>query len=100
MNQLEKMQYIMSAVLSSPAWRNFLATLAGAGACGLALFAAPSNAQTVPTADDKASVISPASANAGATAEDKSIRPFNIEVPEEALVDLRRRIALLERNTQ
>ena len=32
-------------------------------------------------------------AKSSAAADDKSIRPFQINVPEEALVDLRRRIA-------
>ena len=32
-------------------------------------------------------------ATSAAAAEDKSIRPFQIEVPEEELVELRRRIA-------
>jgi hypothetical protein len=55
---------LMSAVSSSPTWRTVLVTVAAAGACGL-----------------------------GAAAEDTAVRPFHIDVPEEALVDLRRRIA-------
>jgi pimeloyl-ACP methyl ester carboxylesterase len=76
---------IMSAVSSALTWRSFLATSAAANAFGLVLFAAPSYAQTVPAADAEASVI--------ATAEDNAIRPFHNNIPEEALVDLRRRIA-------
>jgi hypothetical protein len=79
---------MMSAVSSSPTRRTLLATVAAAGAFGLVLLAAPSDAQTVPSADAKASVSGP-----GAAAEDKAIRPFHINVPDEALVDLRRRIA-------
>jgi pimeloyl-ACP methyl ester carboxylesterase len=79
---------IMSAVSSSPTWRNFLVTLAAAGAFGLVLLAAPSYAQTVPSADAQASV-----SGLGVAAEDKAIRPFHINSPDEALVDLRRRVA-------
>jgi pimeloyl-ACP methyl ester carboxylesterase len=79
---------IMSAVASSPTWRNFLATVAAVGAFGLVLLAAPSDAQTVPSADAQASV-----SGMGAAVEDTAVRPFHINVPEEALVDLRRRIA-------
>jgi hypothetical protein len=78
----------MSAVSSSPTWRTFLATVAAAGAFGLALLAAPSDAQTVPSAGAQASV-----SGLGAAVEDTAVRPFHIDVPEEALVDLRRRIA-------
>jgi Epoxide hydrolase N terminus len=79
---------IMSAVSSSPTWRNFLVTLAAAGAFGLVLLAAPSYAQTVPSANAQAPV-----SGLGAAVEDNAVRPFHINVPEEALVDLRRRIA-------
>jgi hypothetical protein len=76
---------IMSAGSFAPTWRSFLATSAAVGAFGLVLLAAPSYAQIVPAADAEASVI--------ATAEDNAIRPFHNNIPEEALVDLRRRIA-------
>jgi pimeloyl-ACP methyl ester carboxylesterase len=76
---------IMSAVSSSHTWRSFLATAAAAGAFGLVLLAAPCYAQTVPATGAQASVI--------AAAGDTAIRPFRINVPEEALVDLRRRVA-------
>ena len=83
---LEKAQYTaklghsrrgmsMSAVSSALTWRSFLAASAAAGAFGLILLAAPSYAQTVPAAEADA------------------VRPYHINIPEEALVDLRRRIA-------
>jgi hypothetical protein len=75
----------MSEVSSALTWRSFLATSAAAGAFGLVLLAAPSYAQTVPAADAQASVI--------AAAEDNAIRPFHVNIPEAALVDLRQRIA-------
>jgi pimeloyl-ACP methyl ester carboxylesterase len=77
----------MFAVPSAPAWRSLLAASAAASALGLALFAAPSYAQTVPAAN------AGTSAKPSATAEDISIRPYHIDVPEAALVDLRKRIA-------
>ena len=75
----------MSAVSSALTWRSFLATSVAAGAFALVLLFSPSYAQTVPATDAEASVI--------ATAEDNAIRPFHNNIPEEALVDLRRRIA-------
>jgi Epoxide hydrolase N terminus len=79
---------LMSAVSSSPSWRNVFVTLAAVGAFGLVLLAAPGDAQTVPSADAQASV-----SGLGAAVEDATVRPFHINVPEETLVDLRRRIA-------
>jgi hypothetical protein len=64
-----------SAGSSALTRRSFLATSAAAGAAGLVLLAAPGYAQTVP-----------------ATQAD-AVRPFRINVPAEAIVDLRRRIA-------
>jgi hypothetical protein len=77
---------MMSAVSSSPTWRHVLVT--AAGAFSLVLLAAPNDAQMVPSPDAQASV-----SGLGAAAEDKAIRPFHINSPDEALVDLRRRIA-------
>ena len=77
---------MMSAVSSSPTWRHVLVT--AAGAFSLLLLAASSDVQMVPSADAQASV-----SGLGAAAEDKAIRPFHINIPDEALVDLRRRIA-------
>src|SRR5262249_16888459 len=79
---------IMAAVSSSPTWRTLLVTLAAAGAVGLGLLAAPGGTQTVPAAEAQAS-----GSGLGAAAEDRSIRPFTVQVPQAALDDLRRRIA-------
>ena len=72
---------------------SFLPTLAAAGAFSLLLLVAPSYAQTVTATDANASVISSIPAKMGPTAKDIAIRPFHISFPEEALADLRRRIA-------
>jgi pimeloyl-ACP methyl ester carboxylesterase len=72
---LPRRRRIMSAVSSALTWRSFLATSAAASAFGLVLLAAPSYAQIVPAAEADA------------------VRPYHINIPEEALVDLRRRIA-------
>ena len=74
----------MSAVSSSPTRRTWLATVAAAGAFGLVRLAAPSDAQT---ATEKETPVAPRETTTAA------IRPFHINLPEEALVDLRRRIA-------
>jgi pimeloyl-ACP methyl ester carboxylesterase len=66
---------IMIPELSVPTRRGLLATTAAAGAVGSILRAIPSCAQTVVAAGDS------------------TIHPFHINVPEDALVDLRRRIA-------
>ena len=83
----------MSELSSSPARRSFLRALTAAGALGLVLLASPRSAQTVPRADAEASVIRLLPATLRAAAPDNSIRRFRINVPEAALVDLRRRIA-------
>jgi pimeloyl-ACP methyl ester carboxylesterase len=64
--------------MSEPNRRTVLAATAAAGALGLATSAAPSTA---------------APAQAGPTQGETAIRPFRINVPDEALVDLRRRVA-------
>jgi len=64
--------------MSEPNRRTVLAATAAAGALGLAASAVPSTA---------------APAQAGPTQEETAIRPFRINVPDEALVDLRRRVA-------
>src|SRR5262249_1835910 len=74
---------LMSAVSSSPTWRTVLVTVAAAGAVGLVLLAAPSDAQTATT---KEIPVAPRESTTAA------IRPFHVHVPDEALVDLRRRI--------
>jgi pimeloyl-ACP methyl ester carboxylesterase len=83
----------MSVLSPSPTGCNFLTTLATAGVFGLVLLASSSYAQTVPATDAQASLISPLPANLHAAIEGNAIRPFRINVPEAALVDLRRRIA-------
>jgi len=60
-------------------------------AFGLASLATCSYAQTATSAD--ASVIAPHAAIPPAAVEDKSIRPFRVNVPETVLVDLRQRLA-------
>jgi pimeloyl-ACP methyl ester carboxylesterase len=72
---LPRRRRIMSAGSFAPSRCSVLATSAAAGAFGLVLLAAPSYAQTVPAAEADA------------------VRPYHINIPEEALVDLRRRIA-------
>ena len=74
----------MSAGSSSPTRRTFLATLTAAGAFGLVLLAAPCDAQT---ATEQETTVAQRETTTAA------VRPFHITVPEEVLVDLRRRIA-------
>jgi Epoxide hydrolase N terminus len=108
---------------SRRARRRLLLSSAVTGAFGLLLLVAPCSAQTVRLADAEISVASqpPTSLRAatdavgparsepprtlqkettaqlapasGAAAEDTTIRPFRVNVPEDALVDLRRRLA-------
>jgi pimeloyl-ACP methyl ester carboxylesterase len=73
----------MSAGSSSPTWRTVLATVAAAGAVVLVLLAAPGDGQTATT---KETPVAPRETTTAA------IRPFHINIPDEALVDLRRRI--------
>ncbi|WP_371028399.1 epoxide hydrolase N-terminal domain-containing protein [Paraburkholderia sp. RCC_158] len=61
-------------------------TASAAVVLGLLLAAGPGNAHAVVPADQPSAIPSTA-------AEDDSIRPFHIHVPDETLVDLRRRIA-------
>jgi pimeloyl-ACP methyl ester carboxylesterase len=79
---------IMSAVSLAPARRSLLATPVAAGALALVLLAAPIYAQTVPAADAEVSVSSLLP-----TKLRDAVRPFRINISEEALADLRRRIA-------
>ncbi len=66
------------------------ATCAAAGAVGLLLLA--SHVRTVRAAEPPASVSGALPAKPGASTDDVSIRPFHINVPDEALADLRRRV--------
>jgi pimeloyl-ACP methyl ester carboxylesterase len=77
---------------SSPTRRNFLARSAAALSVSLFVFVPPSYAQTMTTSDTDAVVVAQASATRHA-AEDRSIRPFKVHVPQAALNDLRRRLA-------
>ena len=72
--------------------RSFLPTSAAAGVFGFVLLAVPAYAQTVPMAEIKASVISLLPRTLGGAVHDNGVRPFRIDVPEAALVDLRRRV--------
>jgi pimeloyl-ACP methyl ester carboxylesterase len=78
----------MSAASSSNSRRSFLATSAAASAFGLLLLAASWHAQTVPAAEQVNQ-----SKESKSRPDASEIRPFHINVPEEDLVDLRRRIA-------
>jgi hypothetical protein len=80
--------------VSRCARRNILAVSAVGGTTFLLLLlAAASYAQTVRTVDAQAFVTSPLPAKQTAAAEDDSIRPFHINIPEEQIVELRKRIA-------
>jgi pimeloyl-ACP methyl ester carboxylesterase len=92
MAQLERVQY-SPAVSLAPTRRRFIATLASMCAFGPALLVVPSYAQSVSTAGAEVSFISHLPTKLGAAVEDREVRPFHINVPEAALVDLRRRIA-------
>jgi pimeloyl-ACP methyl ester carboxylesterase len=71
-----------------------------AGFFGLIMFAVSGYSQTVPPIEAKTastkietSITKVKKAQSTARAEDKSIRPFRINIPEKSLVDLKRRIA-------
>ena len=73
------------------AWRSLLATVGGA--FGVVLLATPCYAQTAATGVAETSVSGlPSVEVGGATEHGNAIRPFRINVPEEALADLRRRV--------
>ena len=73
-------------------------TVAAAGTLGVLLLAAPSYAQTGPTATKEPPMTSqaqytrPTSAQPRGAAVDTTIRPFHFTAPQAALDDLRRRI--------
>jgi pimeloyl-ACP methyl ester carboxylesterase len=83
----------MSARSSALLRRRLLTASAAVGASGLLLLAAPGHARTVPTAQTPASVNSLLPPKPDARPDDNSIRPFHINISDEALADLRRRIA-------
>ncbi|HSC05455.1 MAG TPA: epoxide hydrolase, partial [Steroidobacteraceae bacterium] len=76
--------------VSRIAWRSLLATIGGA--VGVVLLAAPCYAQAAATGRAETSVGLPSAERGGATEHGNAIRPFRINVPEEALLDLRRRV--------
>jgi pimeloyl-ACP methyl ester carboxylesterase len=78
--------------LSSPPESNLYAMIS-AVVFGLVLLTSPSRAQSIAVADARASDVNALSAQQSTAAEDDSIRPFRITVPDEELVDLRRRLA-------
>src|SRR5512134_1821582 len=109
---LPRRRMIMSAVSLAPARRSILATSATAGAFGLlfvvlcaamvslappaTVFAQQPTRTGVPSqgaSGEKEKDMKSAEAKDMKFAEVEAIRPFRISVPEEALVDLRRRIA-------
>jgi pimeloyl-ACP methyl ester carboxylesterase len=94
---------IMSIESLSFSRRTPLATLAAAGALSLFLLATPSYARVSSATIQVPGTVAPknltevsstttAPVKPGTATNDQAIRPFNINIPEEALVDLRRRI--------
>lgn len=75
----------MFATSSLPAWRGPSTSSALAGALFLAFLNVPAYAQGAPVASVDA-------VSATASVENDSIRPFRINIPEEAVADLRRRV--------
>jgi pimeloyl-ACP methyl ester carboxylesterase len=61
---------------------------------GIVLLAFVSYAQAGPATNSQAAFSNPLPAKPSSATQDESIRPFHINVPEEQLVDLRRRIGL------
>ena len=82
---------IETALSSSPTRRSFLAGSLVALSVSLLVLASPNHAQTTTSSDTDTVVIAAAPAT-GQAAEDGSIRPFNVHVPQAALDDLRRRV--------
>ena len=72
----------------SPPWKNAFAAVA----LVLILLVIPGHARTAPIAGAEVATMS-LSSKAGAAENDTSIRPFRIHFPDEALADLKRRIA-------
>ena len=76
--------------LENPRCRRVIATVA-ALACGLFAYSTPTRAQTTTIADTESFAVAQASSKQRAS-EDRSIRPFKVQMPQAALDDLRRRI--------
>ena len=79
----------MFAVSSALTRHSFLAASAIVSAFGLLLL----GSRTVPSAEAQPPVTNPLRPKVGAAAEDQAIRPFRVHIPDEAIIDLRRRIA-------
>ena len=90
--QPEKARH-MSGLLSLPTWRSFIRAITVAGTFGIFLLAVQSFVQTSRNVIAEDSLSNSLPAKPPAATEDKTIRPFRVKVPEEALVDLRRRLA-------
>jgi pimeloyl-ACP methyl ester carboxylesterase len=82
-----------SAASSVPARRGFLATSVAAGFVGLTLIASSGCAKTEPAADTPPSAAAAQRAAFSAAADADAVRPFRFHASDEALADLRRRIA-------
>jgi hypothetical protein len=82
---LARNRTIDAALSSSPTRRGFLAGFVAALSVGLFAFAAPNHAQTTTTSDTDVVVVAQAPATRQA-AEEGSIRPFKVQVPQAALV--------------
>jgi pimeloyl-ACP methyl ester carboxylesterase len=92
MKPIAMCEEVKEIVSSSPTRRSFLQTLAATGALSRLCFAAPSYAESNSAAGAEVSFESTHPMNAVADG-DTSIRPFRVRVPEEAIVDLRKRTA-------
>jgi pimeloyl-ACP methyl ester carboxylesterase len=68
-------------------------TAAGALAFGLFIFSNPNRGQAMTISDTDSSVLAPASSTKRAATADRSIQPFTMKVPQDAVDDLRRRLA-------
>jgi pimeloyl-ACP methyl ester carboxylesterase len=75
-----------------PTRRNFLRTVAAAGTAWRLFFGASASGELLPRTSVLTSVESLRSDN-NVVGDDESVRPFRVNFPEAALVDLRRRIA-------
>lgn len=88
---VERVPTIETVMSSSPTRRSFLAGSVAALFLGLCMLTSPNHAETVTTSSTGAVVVAAAPAT-GQAAEDRSIRPFTVHVPQAALDDLRRRV--------
>ena len=85
----------MSALPIAVIRRNFLVTLVFGSALCTILLTVPGHAQAVPIKQKETNMI-PSNTNQGVATQpvdQTEIRPFHVNIPEEALADLRRRVA-------